>query len=152
MKDRMKKISGIINLPTEKPNENGKIYSETAVQKMVKKMRKLNEEEESLKNRKTVYDQSREERNFRNNFDDLNVTVEFDALEVYDNFVFWGGTVDRIIQFAYKVTPSEDSSGIEFNYSDEFNADNPDNDEIVKRIKSYYDQFYKYWRDNVFQT
>lgn len=134
------------------PNKNGRIYTKEAldhaVQDYVKKMRGLNE----AMNKKTVYDQPREEEKFRKNFDDLNVTVEFIPLEVYDNFVFWGGVIDGIVQFAYKVTPDEKTSKVDFNYLEDFSVDNPDNDEIVKRVENYYDQFYQYWRDNVFQS
>ena len=63
--------------------------------------------------------------------------------------VFWGGTIDGTIQFAYKVTPNEKTSGVEFNYLDDFTVDNEENDEIVKKIEDYYDVFFKYWRDNI---
>ena len=65
--------------------------------------------------------------------------------------VFWGGTVDGVIQFVYKVTPDERTSGVEFNYLEDFSPDNPDNDLIVSKLETYYDTFYKYWRDNVIQ-
>lgn len=135
-------------IPTKTPDMNGRIYTETAIQDMVKQMRKLNE----IQNRKTVYDQSREEEKFRNAFDDLNVTIEFIPLKVYDDYIFWGGTIDGIIQFVYKVTPDEKTSNVDFNYLDDFSVDNPDNQEIIDRVEKYYDQFYKYWRDNIFQT
>lgn len=154
-KERMIKLSGVLNTPTDKPNKNGRVYTEEAVQDMVKRFRKLNEQEEEAaisKNRKTVYDQQREEGNFRNFFDDLNVDIDFIELEVYDDLIFWGGTIDGIVQFVYKVTPEERTSGIEFNYLDDFSLDNPDNDEIVKKIEAYYDTFYKYWRNNVLNT
>lgn len=128
-------------------NLKGEIYSKKSIQEMVKQMRQLNER----KSLKTVYDQSQEEDKFRKNMNDLNVTVDFIPLKVYDDYIFWGGTIDGIIQFVYKVTPDEQTSGVEFNYLDDFSVDNPDNDEIVKRIENYYDQFYQYWRDNIFQ-
>jgi hypothetical protein len=122
-------------------------------QDFVRRMRLINEQEnDERKNLKTVYDQTREEKNFRKNIDDLNVTVDFIPLEVYDDFVFWGGTIDGTIQFVYKVTPDEDTSGVEFNYLEDFNPENEDNEEIIERIENYYDQFYKYWRNNILQT
>ena len=153
MIDRMKKISDRIYkgkpVSEDKTKQNKK---SATTRSLLKKMRSLNEQEGAGENRKTVYDQTREERNFRNNIDDLNVTVEFIPLEVYDDFVFWGGTIDGVIQFAYKVTPDEETSGVEFNYLEDFNPENPDNEEIIERIENYYDQFYKYWRNNVLQT
>lgn len=128
----------------EKPEKN------LTIRDMLKITRRLNEDaiQRSL-NKKTVYDQSREEERFKLEFKDLNVSIKFIDLEVYDNLVFWGGTIDGVIQFIYKVTPDEKTSGVEFNYVEDFSPDNPENDEIVERIESYYDSFYKYWRDNV---
>jgi hypothetical protein len=100
-------------------------------------------------NKKTVYDQTEEEEKFRNFFNDMNVNINFIELEVYDNLIFWGGTVDGIIQFIYKVTPDKRTSGVEFNYLEDFSPDNPDNDAIIKKIQSYYDTFYKFWRNNM---
>jgi len=135
----------------------GTTKHELSVHDMLKITRnKLNEdvgEEQPQKpvNKKTVYDQPEEERKFMNFFNDMNVSVKFIDLEVSNNLVFWGGTVDGIIQFIYKVTPDEATSGVEFNYLDDFSPDNPDNDMIVKMIESYYDTFYKYWRNNVLE-
>lgn len=126
---------------------------ELSMRDLLGKTRKLNEQEKELgDNRKTVFDQQNEEKKIRNFFDDLNVDIDFIELEIYDDFIFWGGTVDGVIQFVYKVAPTEEESGVEFNYLDEFSLDNPDNEEIVERIEKYYDTFYKYWRDNVFNT
>lgn len=144
---RIGEINKKISPSNSKKNDGKKFKS---IQEQIKNLRKINEREE--RNRKTIYDQSREEKKFRERFDDLNVTIDFIPLEVYENYVFWGGTIDGIIQFAYKVTPDEDTSGVEFNYLEDFSVDNPENDEIVKRIEEYYDQFYQYWRDNIFQT
>ena len=120
---------------------------------MLKITRRLNEEpQEKSENKKNVYDQPQEEQKFLNYFRDIPVNVKFIDLEVYDNLVFWGGTVDGIIQFIYKVTPDENTSGVEFNYLEDFSPDNPQNDEIIKRIEAYYDTvFYKYWQSNILQ-
>ena len=136
-----------VTINDEKPKE-------LTMRDLLAKTRKLNEQEEAAitKNRKTVYDQQREEQNFRNFFQDLNVDIDFIELEVHDDLIFWGGTVDGMVQFVYKVAPDEATSGIEFNYLEGFSLDNPDNDEIVKKIETYYDTFYKYWRNNVLNT
>ena len=123
------------------------------VHDMLKITRNINDDivslNEEVENKKTVYDQSMEEKKFRNFFNDMNVNIKLIDLEVYDNLVFWGGTIDGVIQFIYKVTPDESTSGIEFNYLEDFSPDNPENEEITGRIESYFDTFYKYWRDNV---
>lgn len=124
------------------------------VRDMLKITRSINEAifNEDTENKKTVYDQSMEEEKFRNFFNDMNVSIKLIDLEVYDDLVFWGGTIDGVIQFVYKVTPDESTSGVEFNYLEDFSPDNPENEEITGRVESYFDTFYKYWRDNVMTT
>lgn len=130
------------------------IKTDLTMRDMLKITRKINEavegeDEQPQKNKKSVYDQSREEEKFNNYFNDMNVDIKFIDLDVFDNLIFWGGTIDGVIQFVYKVTPDEKTSGIEFNYLPDFTVDNPDNDKIIKKIESYYDSFYKYWRNNI---
>lgn len=129
----------------EEHNKTGKNLN---MRDMLKITRMLNEE---LENKKNAYDQDIEEEKFRNNFKDINVNIKYIPLEVYNDYVFWGGTVDGIIQFAYKVTDNEATSGVEFNYLPDFSPDNAENDEIIKRIESYYNTFYKYWQNNLLQ-
>ena len=139
-------------------NENvNPIKKNPSMRDMLKITRKLNEdiigndEPQKPENKETAFDQKEEERKFMAFFDDMNVSVKFIDLEITDNRVFWGGTVDGIIQFVFKVTPDETTSAVEFNYLDDFSPDNPDNEVIVDKIKRYFDSFKKYWRDNLFQ-
>jgi hypothetical protein len=128
------------------------VIKDLTMRDMLKITRRLNEGEDEPgkeSNLKTTYDQNNEEEKFRNYFDDMNVDIKFIKLEIFDDHVFWGGTIDGVIQFIYMVTPDEKTSKIEFNYLPDFSPDNPDNDMIVKKIESYYDIFYKYWRDNI---
>ena len=125
-----------------------KINEDMTVREMLSKTRKLSEFESE--NKETNYDQKREEEKFRDFIEELNVNVEFENLVVENDLIFWGGTVDGVIQFTYSVTPNEKTSGVKFNYLDDFSVDTPDNQEIVENIQNYYDTyFYKYWRDNV---
>ena len=135
-------------------SKDNKIKKDMNMRDMLKITRKLNEDvnPDNKQNKKTVYDQTREEEKFRTFFNDMNVNIKFIDLEIYADMIFWGGTVDGIIQFVYKVTPDESTSGVEFNYLEDFSPDNPENDEIIGRIESYYDTFYKYWRNNMLQT
>jgi hypothetical protein len=144
---RGKDNSPIIESNTDKKNKH------LTMRDMLKITRNLNEDvnEKKRENKKTVFDQTNEEQKFRNYFDDLNVNVKFVELEVYDDFIFWGGTINGIIQFVYKVTPQEATSGVEFNYLEDFTPDNPENEKIIEKIEDYYNIFYKYWRDNVLQ-
>ena len=86
-----------------------------------------------------------------NFFKDLNVNIKFIDLEIYDNLVFFGGTIAGVIKFVFTVTPDETTSHVEFDYTDDFSPDNPENDEIIKRVEMYYDNFSKYWRNNMIQ-
>lgn len=134
--------------------------------KMMRKLRVLNEADENVGdsddgvevaeepkvrvNKKNVYDQQREEDRFNAFLNkSLNVNTEFIELEIYDDLIFWGGTVDGMLQFIFKVTPTENTSGVEFNYLDSFNTENPDNNMLTELIESYYDSFYKYWNENM---
>jgi hypothetical protein len=133
------------------------------VRDMLKITRKLNEdvsaedaEDNELKkspNKVTIFDQKIEEDKFLNIFKDMesDVNVKFLELEVTDNLVFWGGTIDGIIQFTYAVTPYEDKNNVLFNYLEDFTPDNPQNTEIVKRVEDYYNTFAKYWQNNIIQ-
>jgi hypothetical protein len=122
------------------------------VRDMLKITRRIHEEGEAKSaNMKTVFDQGAEETKFLNHFKDIPVNVKFIPLEINDNLVFWGGTIDGVIQFVFKVTPNESTSGVEFNYLEDFSPDNPENDEIIKRVEAYYNTFYKYWQNNMIQ-
>jgi len=128
---------------------------ELSMRNLLKITRKLNEDFENTTqepkvrvNKKNVFDQTREEDKFNAFFSNDSVNIKFIELEIYDDLVFWGGTIDGTIQFIYRVTPDEATSGVEFNYLPEFNPENPENQVIIDKVKSYYDSFYKYWRDN----
>jgi len=154
MREFLKRVREGKYTPTNKSqNEPKKTLSMRDMLKITRNIHegvvRLNEERV---NKKTVYDQQMEEEKFRNFFNDMNVNIKLIDLEVYDNLVFWGGTIDGVIQFVYKVTPDESTSGIEFNYLPDFSPDNPENEEITGRIESYFDNFYKYWRDNAMNT
>ena len=122
---------------------------------MLKITRKLNENSDKngvdSESRETVFDQKSEEDKFREYFSNLNVNIVFSKLIVENDRVFWGGVINEIIVFIYKVAPNKKTSGVEINYLEDFSPDNPDNDEIIKRIESYYDTFYKYWRNNILE-
>ena len=149
---QMREFMKRVRTGTFTANESTEPKKDLNVREMLKITRDINEGVVSLRedeNKKTVYDQSMEEEKFRNFFNDMNVSIKLIDLEVYNNLVFWGGTIDGVIQFIYKVTPDESTSGVEFNYLEDFSPDNPENEEITGRIESYFDNFYRYWRDNV---
>lgn len=134
-----KPISVINNTINEK--------KDMSIRDMLGKMRRLNEDASIT----TSIDISNEENKLNNYFKDNNVTIEFEDLKIYPNGVIFGGIIDNQIQFVYKVTPDENTSGIEIDYLDNFDSQDPENEEVVKKIESYYDIFYKYWRENILQ-
>lgn len=147
---RMRGEKYVVNEKLEKSKRD------LSVRDMLKITRNINERfervsEEIAVNKKSDSDQADEEDKFKNALKNYEVTVEFEELQVYDKLVFFAGTVDNMIQFVYKVTPNEGTSGVEIDYVDDFVSDNPDSEEIVKIIKEYYKTFYKYWRDSVIQ-
>jgi len=164
LKSKIKKQSPLHNLreaDVRQPN----------MRDMLGIMRKLNEDDTSVKNtvvvdanddvedntkklgddRKTFLDQGLEEKKIINYFKDLNVDIVFDKLDVFENGVFWGATLDNQIQFVYMATHEELTSGVEINTTDDFDPNVEENKLIVKKIEDYYNVFYKYWRDNVLQ-
>jgi hypothetical protein len=141
-------------------NEDIMPKKDLTVHDMLKITRKLNEDigietdvdQSKPVNKKTDQDQANEEQKFKDTFPiGYDINVDFIELEVTDKYVFWGGTINGLIQFVYKVTPDENTSGVEFNYLEGYNEDDPKNDEIIKRVESYYDKFYEYWIDSVIQ-
>ncbi len=153
---RMRGEKFVVNEETQKPKKD------ITMRDMLKITRKLNEEvkapetdtEEDKKkasNKETIYDQRREEEKLINLFDN-DVTFEFKDLEVYDDWVLWSGIVNGVIQFLFIVTRDEVTSRVEFNYLQGFSPDNPQNDEIIEKLQTYYDTtFSKYWRNNLIQ-
>jgi hypothetical protein len=102
----------------------------------------------SVDSKKTAFDQDKEENKFRNALDKFNVNVRFAPIEVLDDSVFWKGTIDNQLEWVFVVSPDESANGVKFNYSQNFDDSKPDNEEMVETIKNYYNDFYKYWRDN----
>jgi len=123
---------------------------------MLGKMRKikdrplLNLNEDVQQNMTTSVDKNNEEDKMSHYFDQNNVTIEYNDLNVYSNGVMFSGTIDNQIQFVYKVTPQEDSSGVEINYLNDFDAQDKENEDVINKLEDYYNIFYKYWRDQLF--
>jgi hypothetical protein len=163
MRTLLRRMRGEVYAVNENVNVKPTPKKELSVREMLKITRKLNEDvqpeveepevdQEKPVNKKTAQDQASEEQKFKDSFPTgYDINVDFIELEVTDKYVFWGGTINGLIQFVYKVTPDENTSGVEFNYLEGYNEDDPKNDEIIKRVESYYDSFYEYWIDSVIQ-
>lgn len=105
--------------------------------------------EEESRNVKTRLDQTTEEQKLRNFFDDMNVHLELKPLIVQDDKVFWEGIVDGVIQFIFKITGDDKTSGVVFQYLKDGYENSETSKEIVDRLLSYYDTFYKYWEEGL---
>ena len=157
-KERMIKISGKMDLPTETPNKNGRIYSEKSIQEWVKEFRKLNEQEEpeaetqKRVNKKTPQDEDKMRDWFNDVFRGLNITPEFEELVIYDDLVFWSGWINGLIQFIFTVSENPDVNNVEINYADDLNIQNPENDKIVKKLEDFYTDFSEYWKKELFEV
>ena len=125
------------------------IKKDMSMRDLLGKMRVVNENSQA--NIATNIDKQNEQNKMNDHFEGNNVTIEFEEFKVYSSGVLMAGTIDGQIQFVYKVTPDEVSSGIEVNYLNDFNPNDPENEEVVKKIETYYDEFYKYWRDQLFK-
>lgn len=137
-------------------NQKKILLKEYTMRDLLKITRSLNEEKEENEiglNKITTIDQKNEENKFLALFDNMpeneTVSVIFFDLYVYDNLIFWGGVVDGVIEFTYQVTKEENSSGVMFDFLEEYSPDNPKYDEIIKRIENYYNKFSEYWRNEV---
>jgi hypothetical protein len=106
-------------------------------------------EGEGSRNVKTKLDQKEEEQKLRNFFDDMNVHLKLAPIIVKDDKVFWEGVIDGVIQFIFKITGDDDTSGVKFQYLKDGYENSETSKEIVKRILSYYDTFYKYWEEGL---
>lgn len=156
--------NGVIENFDKKPQEKEK--KDLSVRDMLAITRKMNEGsmakidlnndgnkessliDTSIDNRKTIFDQKQEEDKFREAVKNFNVDVQFEPIQILDNSVVWNGTIDNQIQWSFLVTPDESANGVQFNYAKTFDDKKPDNEELIKAIRAYYDDFYKYWRDN----
>lgn len=106
-------------------------------------------DEEESRSVKTHLDQSEEEQKLKNFFDDLNVHIKADPIIVKNDKVFWSVTIDGVIQFIYKITGDDDTGGVVFNYLRDGYENSETSKEIVDRVKSYYNTFYKYWENSL---
>lgn len=123
------------------------VNRKTDVRSTINIMRNLNEAIGN--NGATNSDNNDEIEKIRNYFSDLMVNIEAQPIEIYDQGVFWAFNIDNQILVVYKVTPDDETSSFEIQYTDAFDKSNPENQDIVKRIETYYKQFYTYWRENI---
>ena len=140
----------------KKPHNKG--FNESASKKnlttrdLLGRMRKLNENTDKYSNLATEKDQKDAEKKMRNYFHDNNVNIVFEPLEIYNTGVYWSGSMDGQLFWEYKVAPDENNSGADVKYDEEnFDSKDPEIVEIIKKIDSYYDEFYRYWRDNAME-
>lgn len=130
-----------------------------SIKESIKNLRWLQENKGSI--RLTQYDQSEEEEKFKRYIDRKDVVINFIDLEIYENLVIWGGTIDDVFKFFYRVTPDSRTSTFDFTFLDGFDptgetVELESEDEYVEKqmdlfekVKNYYDQFADYWRNEL---
>jgi len=148
--DRIRKISNRINFLPEKKVLNDSL-NEMTVKEMIHKMRKERVYEQDTLNYLPLSNSEieLEKDKFRNVFKDDNVDIDFDDFIVTDKGIIFGGTIDGQIQWAYRVAPEEQLSGVDYNTIEGFDPSVPENAAIIKKLESYYDTFYDFCRDNI---
>jgi hypothetical protein len=97
-------------------------------------------------------EQEQHERSMQQYFEGDNVNIKFEKIMLFDEGVFWAGTIDGQLKFAYFVTPNESESGVKIERSPDFDPTNEDNQNVEKKIIDYYDTFFDYWRENQLQN
>ena len=140
-----------------------KIKKEKTVKDFINDMRRfnrnyLNENEEGI-NKKTIMDQKEEEEKFLRFINRKDVVVDFINLEIKTNGVIWGGTIDDVFKFFYRVTPDKKTSTFNFKFLDGFDPlgeeTDPDDEyvekqmDLFKSVKDYYERFSNWVRTNI---
>jgi hypothetical protein len=127
---------------------------EMTMRDMLRITRKKQVEEEATASSETMEkqlspaEQEQQQQNMQSYFEDENITIKFEPILLYDTGVFWAGTIDGQLKFAYMVTPDESTSGVKIERSPYFDPTNEDNQNVEKKIIDYYDTFYEYWSKN----
>jgi hypothetical protein len=123
---------------------------EMTMREMLRRTRRKNIKEDEEPTQKSIGsdEQKQHERNMLDFFENENLTIKFEPIMLYDEGVFWGGTIDGQLKFAYFVTPDESTSGVKIERSPDFDPSNEDNQKVEKKVVDYYDTFYKYWSEN----
>lgn len=106
------------------------------------------EEERAVQKTTTALDKNKEEEKLHKYFEDLEVTVELVDFEVFDKGAFLSGVIDGQVTFTITVTDSEETSGLEWSSVESFDTGVKENELLIKRLESYQDEFFEYWRDN----
>lgn len=129
------------------------------IKDFIVKMRILKEEADKKNKKLTRFDQQEEEEKFLRFLNRKDSVVEFIDLEVYEDLVIWGGKIDDVLFFFYRVTPEKETSTFKFKFLDGFDPlgeENIEGDEYVEEqmklfnsVKNYYDEFSEYWRNEL---
>jgi hypothetical protein len=132
---------------------SSKSNEEMNVREMLSKMRQakrayINEAEIS---QSTPFDQKNEEKKTIDFFDDDNLVFDFEELKIYDNGVWWGGTINNVIEWVFKVSTDEKLNGLDINEMKGVDANVEKNQEIIKKLEAHYETFSNYWIDNKIQ-
>ena len=131
--------------------KNEDTNKEPSMRDMIKSVsNKLNEADLLSLDTKNIKEE--EESKMQDYFKPDQVMIKIEEFLAFENGVFMSGIADNQIQFAFKVTPDEQSSNPDYEVLEGFNPDDPANNELIEKLTKYYDgAFYPYWRDNLVQ-
>jgi len=141
-REMIKRMRGKPFIPETKTDEKKKSFD---MRDMLKITRNLNENNDAyLQNKITTYDQKEEEDKMKAAFDDY--AIDFIPLEVYNGFVYWGGTLGGVVKFAFSVTNDEKTSTLKIGFPEDSKPANPEEEELVQDLEKYYQVFKHFWR------
>lgn len=127
------------------------------MREMLARARKINEDDSvsiDIDDMSSV-DKKNEEDKIRNTFRSLDVFIEVVDFKQYrdsnDEVVAYSlsGNIDGVVTFVLQVGKTEETSGVEWTATPDFNAQQEDNEEIIKTLKDYYKEFYEDWRESL---
>lgn len=172
MRDMMKKMrnaqKGIYETPKSLSDKK-----DPSTRDLVGKMRRLNEDVQQQQpqqmnknilgnNIATHFDQENQESMMNKAFADLDVTLEYEPLEIYDNrdetgnenavAILWGGSIGDQVNWHYTVTIDKSVSGVEIDYVPSYDRNIPENKRVIEEIEKYFDTFSQWWIDNLIQN
>jgi hypothetical protein len=103
----------------------------------------------------TDVDKETQKKKIETAFQDQDVFVSIEEFKQYNNNdgdpigFFLSGGIDGVITFDLKVAKTEEASGIDWTATPDFKEDQKNN-EIIERLKSFYEQFYEEWRESLY--
>ena len=154
MRDMLGKMRNLKNTPNLNLNENVQQLNEfvDAPSLDTNTMASPNNgQSDNSNNLATEIDKEEEQEKMNKYFSEPNVAIEYRDFLVKSDEVLLSGTINNAIEFVLVASADNNSEDVTVNYLDDFQAQDPKNEEIIKKLNDYHhDVFYKYWREQLF--